>query len=86
MTILDYQTTIDAAEDYLLTLCDSIYSAKDFAKVEQKISDASKVRLGLKALNLTEDELSAQSKEQIIVGLNALCNVYSQQTIPQINI
>lgn len=86
MTILDYQTTIDAAEDYLLTLCDSIYSTKDFAKVEQKISDASKVRLGLKALNLTEDELSAQSKEQIIVGLNALCNVYSQQTIPQINI
>ena len=86
MNILDYQTTIDASEDYLLTLCEDIFAAKDFAKVEDKIGQALKVRLGLKALNLTEDELSAQSREQIIVGLNSLCNIYSQQSITQITI
>ncbi len=78
------QVTIDAAEDYLLALCETIFKARDLSKVEKTVADASKIRFGLMAL---EDlDVTDEAYQQIIVGLNKLCKVYSQQTIPQINV
>lgn len=82
--ILTPQVTIDAAEDYLLVLCDKIFKARDLAKVELTVADASKIRFGLMAIGYIE--VTDTAYQQIIVGLNKLCKVYSQQTIPQINV
>lgn len=76
--------TIDAAEDYLLARCEDIFKARDLSKVENIIANASKIRYGLKALNnLTVED---DEYQQIIVGLNKMCKVYSQQTVPTINV
>jgi hypothetical protein len=67
-------TTIQAAKDHLLVLCETIFKARDLAKVEQEIADASKIRFGLNALTtMTVDE---DAYQQIIIGLNKLCKVY----------
>ena len=78
------QVTIDASEDYLLLLCDKIFKARDLSKVEVNVADASKIRFGLLALNNLV--VTDAAYQQIILGLNILCKVYSQQTIPQINV
>ena len=78
------QVTIDAAEDYLLALCETIFKARDFSLVEPTVADASKIRFGLKALN--DLDVTDDAYQQIIVGLNKLCKVYTQQTVPTITI
>jgi hypothetical protein len=66
--------TITAAEDYLLILCDKIFKARDLAKVESSVADASKIMFGLNALDTLE--IDSEAYQQIIVGLNILCKVY----------
>jgi len=84
MVVLQASQTIDTAENYLLDLCLVIFKARDFGKIEKQIADASKIRFGLKALNLlTPDE---EAYQRIIVGLNKLCNVSTSQNVPLITI
>ncbi len=75
MYALNKSEIITASEDYLLVLCDSIYKSKDFAKVENNIAKASKIRLGLKALENTDLPLLTQ--DRILIGLNNLCQIYN---------
>lgn len=83
---INESTTVNASETFLLGLCETIFKARDFATVEQTIADASMIRFGLKALNNTQAELIPQDREKIVVSLNKLCNIFSQQTIPTITI
>jgi len=76
--------TIDASEDYLLKLCVQIFKARDLAKVENIVADASKIRFGLMATQFLDDD--SLQMQQIIVGLNKLCKIYNQQSIPIINV
>lgn len=80
------QTTIDAAEDYLLVLASKIFVARDLNSVEEEIYKASKIIIGLDALNQSSTETDATAREQIILGLHVICGVYNQQTIPLVSI
>jgi hypothetical protein len=60
------QVTIDAAEDYLLVLCEKIFMARDLSKVESSVADASKIRFGLRALDYIE--VTDDAYQRIIVG------------------
>ena len=77
-------TTIVTSEDYFLTLCDKIFSSKDFSFVEETIIKATKLRLGLRALNSAYDYLTKDQEDIILIGLNRLSKVYEQQTIQPI--
>lgn len=50
LNTLNSTLTVTESEDHLLDLCEIIFQSKDFAKVEKEISDASKIRFGLKTL------------------------------------
>lgn len=80
------QTTIDAAEDYLLVLATKIFKARNLASVEEEIYKASKIIIGLDALNQNITETDATARERIILTLHNLCGIYNQQIIPQITI
>lgn len=84
-------TTVVTSEDYFLTLCETIFSAKDFSFVENTIAKAAKIRLGLRALNLADvfpnplyTYLTKQQEDIILIGLNRLSQVYEQQTVQPI--
>lgn len=72
------------SKSYFLELCNDIFLSVNLEKQDIKIEDASKIRLGLLALELQEDEISIDSVQKILVGLNKLCKIYNQQTINQL--
>lgn len=75
-------TTITAAQNALKSLCSIIFANRDFKNVDQEIGDASKIRFGLMAL--LQPETSQTAYDRIVIGLNELCNIYNQQTIPTV--
>lgn len=83
--VLDSVSIITGAKTELLTLCSVIFKTRDLSKVEQKISDASKIRIGLLALDLQQEELTIQQKQDILITLANMSSLYNQQIIPTIN-
>lgn len=83
---LDSATTITESQNKFLELCEIIFQARDFSKVEKEIADASKIRFGLQCIDsslsetfcLTEDLVLSNEDvfQKIIVGLNKLSKVY----------
>ena len=86
MIQLDNQVIIDTSEDKLLSLCNIIFNVRDLASVEEEIWAASKIRLGLKALNQTVEYTSVDAQQRILLGLNSIAAVYNQQVIPNLSI
>lgn len=76
-------TTITAAQNKLKSLCSIIFANRDFRNVDQEIADASKIRFGLMALSQAETDITAYY--QIIEGLNFMCGIYTQQTVPTVS-
>jgi len=69
---------------YLLDRCNIIFNTVDLSKINNTIEDASKIRLGILALNLPEDRIDVDANQRILVGLTKLCRIYKQQSINQI--
>lgn len=77
-----YTDKIALAKDKLYDLTWLIYNERNLNQVEDAIGRASKIRLGLLALNQYPNFTSAEELEQIIIGLNYLSGAGNQQTIP----
>jgi hypothetical protein len=77
---LNETTTVTGAKQYLLQLSRSIFEARDFADVDQDICTAVKIMVGLQALTLDSPQsITAASRQQIVVTLNNICNLYNNQ-------
>lgn len=80
---LDKISIVYATKTKLLALCGTIFANRDFKNVESEIAQASKIRLGLMALDTIE--LSTGEQQDILTTLTLMCGIYNQQTIPTIN-
>lgn len=80
---IDSATTIAASKVYLRELCRTIFSTRDFADVDQEICTGIKIMVGLQALTLDSPQsISVASRQQILVTLNNICNIYNNQMSP----
>lgn len=82
--VLTPSITITAAETYLMSLCSTIFSARDLKTVEEEIWRANKIKIGLRVLNyLTPSE---EAYQQVLVGLDKLVPLYNQTYYPTITL
>jgi len=82
MVALNKATTITAAENKLLTLCDTIFAARNLSNVEEEIWQACMINIGLRALNQSSTETTVVDQQKIVVTLNKLSSAYNQQVTP----
>ena len=80
---IDSISTIAGAKAYFLVLCRTIFDSRDFADVDQQIATAVKIMIGLEALTLDSPQsITNASRQQILVTLNNICNIYNPQMGP----
>lgn len=76
--------TIIAAENYFLTLCGTIFAARDLSKVEDQTWTALQVAAALYALN-RETPIN-QGYEKLIIGLQQYAPIYNQTMYTRLTI
>lgn len=80
--IINGQIIIPASKTYFRELVKKIFTARDFANVDQDIATAIKIMVGLQALTQDIQSTQAIDRQRILVTLNKICNVAQLQMAP----